>query len=162
MTEPLNREDVIDLLRKLGSEQDSEALDAARQVHAKVTDAGLVWEDLLVDNDSAEEPVAEPAAEPAKEPAEEPAGEPEDDAEDDPGYGDEEDEDEDESETPAEAAEKNAASSALIDKMLAKSGISDDFRGELKDYKKDIAANEFREADRRYVSALHQRLKKRS
>ncbi len=153
MTEPLNREDVIGLLQKLGSEHDAEALEAARQVHAQVTDAGLSWEELLVDD----EPAAE---ESAAEPAEEPAEEPQDDAGDDPGY--EDDKDEEDSETPAEAAEKNAASLALIGKLLAKTDISDDFRGELEDYKKDIAANDFMEADRRYLRALHQRLKKRS
>ena len=153
MTEPLNREDVIGLLQKLGSEQDAEALEAARQVHAQVTAAGLSWEELLVDD--------EPAAEPDAEPAEEPDDDAGDDPGDDPGSEDD-DKDEEDSETPAEAAEKNAASLALIDKLLAKPDISESFREELDDYKKDIAANEFLEADRRYVRALHQRLKKRS
>ena len=62
-------------------------------------------------------------------------------------------------ETPAEMAEKNAASLALIDKLLAKSDISDSFREELDEYKKDIASGDFMEADRRYVAALHKRLK---
>jgi hypothetical protein len=168
MTEPLNREEVIDLLQKLGSEQDSEVLEAARRVHARVTGAGLGWEELLVGDEPAQEPAPEPEAEPEAEPEEEPAEEPESEPEAEPaeepksepghdtGYDDEKDG------TPAEMAEKNAASLALIGKLLAKSDISDSFREELDEYKKDIAAGDFMEADRRYVAALHKRLKKRS
>ncbi len=152
MTEPLNREEVIDLLQQLGSEQDSEVLEAARRVHAQVTGAGLSWEELLV----GDEPEAEPESEPEAEPEEEPAEEPEAESGHDTGYDDEKDE------TPAEMAEKNAASMALIDRLLAKPDISDSFREELDEYKKDIAAGDFMEADRRYVAALHKRLKKRT
>ena len=160
MTEPLNREEVIDLLQQLGSEQDSEVLESARRVHAQVTGAGLSWEELLVGDEPAPEIAQEPEVEHEEEPAEEPESEPESEPEAEPahdtGYDDEK------GETPAEMAEKNAASLALIAKLLAKSDISDSFREELDEYKKDIAAGDFMEADRRYVAALHKRLKKRS
>lgn len=149
MTEPLNREDVIGLLQKLGSEQDAEVLESARKVHAQVTGAGLSWNELLVENEPDAEPTVEPTVDPTVDPIAEPAAE----AHDSPG-------DEDEKvETPAEMAEKNAASLVLIDKLLAKPDISENFRGEMEDYKKDIAAGDFLETDRRYLRALHKRLK---
>jgi hypothetical protein len=49
----------------------------------------------------------------------------------------------------------------MIGELLAKSGISEDLREELKSYKTDIAEGEFQEADRRYLRAVHQRLSKR-
>ena len=48
MTEPLERDAVIGLLERLGSDQDDDVLEAARQVHAQITAAGMAWEDLLV------------------------------------------------------------------------------------------------------------------
>ncbi len=48
MTEPLSRDDVIELLNKLGGEQDAEVLEAARAVHARIAAAGTTWEQLLV------------------------------------------------------------------------------------------------------------------
>lgn len=61
-------------------------------------------------------------------------------------------------EPPAETAGNNAEALALIDKLLAKPGISDDFRAEMKGYKTDIAEGEFQEADHRYLRALYNRL----
>ncbi len=136
MTEPLERDKVIELLKRLGSDDDEAVLEAARQVHAQISLAGMTWEDLLVPDVTADE-------------------------------GDEGDEGEDQDgadetpEPPAETAEKNADSLALIDELLARPGISEDFRDELERYKTDIAEGEFVEADRRYVRALHKRLSKR-
>ena len=45
MTEALERDTVIGLLHKLGSERDEDVLEAARQVHAQITAAGMTWED---------------------------------------------------------------------------------------------------------------------
>ena len=149
MTEPLDRDDIIGLLRSLGSERDEEVLEAARQVHDRITAAGMAWEDLLRPDDD--------------------GGDIEDlDDSDDLDDTDDTDDDsedghpEDEAPgTPAERAEKDAESLALIDKMLAKSGISDDFRQELQDYKTDIAEGDFAAADHRYVQALYKRLSKK-
>ena len=133
MSEPLDRDKVIELLNRLGSEQDEVSLEAARQVHAAVTAAGLTWDDLLVP-----------------------------DVHEDGNGGDvDQDTEDDTAEPPAETAAKDdAASLALIDELLAKPGISDDLREELEDYKTDIAEGEFEEADRRYLRAVHQRLSK--
>lgn len=132
MTEPLKRDNVIELLKRLGSDQNEVVLEAARQVHAQITVAGMTWEDLLVPDVAAADG-------------------------NDVEYQDTEDET---SEPPAETAMKDSDSLALIDEMLAKAGISEDLREELENYKTDIAEGEFEEADRRYVRAVHERLSK--
>ena len=43
----LDRHKFIELLGKLGSEKDEDALSAARDLHAQVTVAQLSWDDLL-------------------------------------------------------------------------------------------------------------------
>jgi hypothetical protein len=48
MTEAPSRDDVIELLNKLGSDRDEDVLEAAREVHARITAAGMTWEELLV------------------------------------------------------------------------------------------------------------------
>ncbi len=133
MTEPLERDNVIELLKRLGSDQDEAVLEAARQVHAHITVAGMTWEDLLVPDVAADDG-------------------------DDVEYQDTEDET---PEPPAETAKKDADSLALIDELLAKTGISEDLHEELENYKTDIAEGQFEEADRRYVRAVHDRLSKR-
>ncbi len=133
MTEPLKRDEVVGLLKRLGSEPDEEVLEAARQVHARITAAGMTWDELLIPDQAA------------------------DDTDDAP-YEDLEDES---AEPAAETVGKNAESLTLIDKLLAKSGISPDLREELKGYKADIAEGAFREADRRYLRAISERLSKR-
>ena len=143
MTERLERDDVIRLLDRLGGERDEDVLEAARQVHARITAANLSWEDLLVSEDDAGEPDDTGHLDPDDEDAETPAEEGED------------------AETPAEEGEGNAESLALIDKMLAMPGNSEDFIKELNGYKTDIAEGEFEERDRQYIGALYKRLTKR-
>ena len=48
MSEPLERNQVIELLDKLGSEQDEDVLAAARMLHSQIIESGMGWEDLLV------------------------------------------------------------------------------------------------------------------
>ncbi len=151
MTEPLKRDEVVGLLKRLGSEPDEEVLEAAHQVHARITAAGMTWDDLLVPDEGAED------AEDAEDTDDAEDTEDTDDA-DDAGYEDLEDEG---AEPAAETAGKNAASLTLIDKLLAKSGISQDLREELEGYKANIAEGDFGEADRRYLRAISERLSKR-
>ena len=132
MGENPSREDLIGLLERLGSEQDQEALAAARELHSKIAAAGVSWADLLVP-EAAEGDVGEDAEVPGAEPAEAPAGK----------------------------ARGNGETLALIEKMLAKSGISEDFREELEGYKQDIAEGEFENSDHDYVRALYKRLSAR-
>ena len=142
MTEPIPREDMIELLNRLGADQDGDVLEAAREVHARITAADMTWDELLVP----------------------------DQADDDDDESDESDESDaiessdpdEETNEPAGAADaRNAETLALIDKLLAMRGISADLREELKDYKTDIAEGEFETRDHRYIRAVHARLSKR-
>jgi len=137
MSEPLERETVIELLDRLGSERDEDVLAAARALHAQITNAGMRWQDLLVGDESTapDEPASEDVTDEtneeddAPEPATKFTG--------------------DESETPG-----------LIDKLLAREGNSEAFREELEEYKADLAKGDFEPADHRYIQALHARLSK--
>jgi cell division septum initiation protein DivIVA len=148
MTETLRRDEFIAILNRLGSDEDEEVLQAARQAHARIAASGMSWEDLLVPEEPAaenEEPAAEPAAE-------------SDEADD-------REREAVEDEPPAERAgaegtEKDTESLALIGELLARSDISEELRAELEGYKTDIAENEFVEADRRYLRAIRKRLSK--
>ncbi len=149
MTEPILREDVIELLNRLGSDRDEDVLEAAREVHTRIAAANMTWDELLVpdqaddaddeydeseDSEDSEDSDAIEAPDPDDEEATEPAGAPD---------------------------AKNAESLALIDKLLAMRGISTDLREELKGYKTDIAEGEFETRDHRYLRAVHARLSKR-
>ncbi len=135
MTERLDRAELISLLETLGSDNDEEALNAARVLDGKVTAAGASWAELLSES----------------------IGKPDEEPEDDsPGLdlgdlGNLE-------ELPADAAARNSESLALIEKLLGKPGLSAELREELEDYKKDIAEQEFTDSDHRYIRALCKRL----
>ncbi len=168
MTEMLRRDELIAILNRLGSDEDEEVLEAARQAHARIAASGMSWEDLLVpDGPAAESDEAADESDEAAAESDEAAAE-SDEADDE---SDEADETEDgeleavEDESPAEQAgaegtEKDTESLALIGELLARSDISEELRAELAGYKADIAEGEFVEADRRYLRAVRQRLKK--
>ncbi len=168
MTEMLRRDELIAILNRLGSDEDEEVLEAAHQAHAQITAAGMSWEDLLVpDGPAAESDEAAAESDEADDESDE-ADDESDEADDE---SDEADETEDgeleavEDESPAEQAgaegtEKDTESLALIGELLARSDISEELRAELAGYKTDIAENDFVEADRRYLRAIHQRLSK--
>ncbi len=152
MAEDLDRDGIIGLLESLGSERDEDVVEAAREIHAQVTAAGVTWDALLkpvgtaVDAAFEEGTADEEATEPAEADGE--AAEP---AEADG---------EDAAPTPARDR-GNKESLALIARLLAKSDISKGMREELQGYKEDIAEGEFEDMDRKYLRALHARLTKR-
>ncbi|MCZ6522436.1 MAG: hypothetical protein O7A68_01025, partial [Alphaproteobacteria bacterium] len=75
---------------------------------------------------------------------------------------DAEEEDRDEAPpTPDVPDVKDAEALKLIERLLEKSGLLEETRAELREYKKDIAAGEFEAMDRRYLKSLHARLAKR-
>ena len=176
MTEPLSRDDVIELLNKLGSDRDEDVQEAARQVHARIAASGKTWEDLLVsdggdadadddiDDDEIDDDIDEDKIDDYDTDDEDDADDTDDTDNTDDDYTDDEGDDSDEGETTRPAAKlgsKHADSIALIDELLAKSKISTDMREELEGYKTDIAAGEFAALDRRYLGAVHKRLSKR-
>ncbi len=167
MTEPIPREDVIELLNRLGSDRDEDVLEAAREVHARITAGNMTWDQLLVPDHADDDEIND------DEIGDDEIDEIDDDESEDSDDSDDSDaiesSDSDEEATePAGAAgvkdapdAKNAESLALIDKLLAMRGISTDLREELKGYKTDIAEGEFEIRDRRYIGAVHKRLSKR-
>ena len=174
MAGDLDRDGIIGLLESLGSERDEDVLEAAREIHAQVTAAGVTWDALLAPDAAADD--------------EAPGGTEEEEDEVPGGTVEEEDEDaaervEADGEDAAERVEAdgedaqfaeadgedaapardrgNKESLALIARLLAKSDISKDMREELQGYKEDIAEGEFGDMDRKYLRALHARLTKR-
>lgn len=133
MTDGLDRAELISLLETLGSDNDEEVLAAARVLDTKVAAAGTSWDVLLTAGSGA----AEAEAEDDEEPEETPVA----------------------AALPADEAAKNAETLALIDKLLARSGHSEDLRQELEDYKTDIAEGEFKDGDHKYIRALYKRLR---
>ncbi len=142
MNEQLARGEVIRLLNELDSERDEDVLAAARQLQARVTAAGLSWEDLLIPDETGD-----------MEGDEDPG-----DIDDLPDDDETEDAAAEEPATPAEAAERDAEALGLIEKMLAEPSYSEAFREELNGYKSDIAEGNFDAADHRYLIAVHKRL----
>jgi len=139
MSEAPERDTVIDLLDRLGSERDEDVLAAARALHAQITNAGMRWQDLLVGDEAA--------------------------APDEPAVDDETGETNDEDDTAGPATRFTGDESetpALIDKLLAREGNSEAFREELEEYKTDLANGNFDPADHRYIQALYARLSKNS
>ena len=132
MTGRLDRDELISLLETLGSSNDEEALAAARVLDTKVTAAGTSWDALLASGiGEASDAYVPDADTPALTVSEE---------------------------LPADSAAKNGETLALIDRLLANSGHSEELRVELEGYKADIAAGEMTDGDHRYVRALYKRL----
>lgn len=65
MAEPLDRDNVIGLLDRLGSDQDVDVLEAARELHAQINAAGMDWDELLIADTSADPVDTSDAAEPS-------------------------------------------------------------------------------------------------
>jgi hypothetical protein len=174
MNEISDRNSVLMLLEKLGGEDDAEVLAAGRALHAKIDDMGVNWDQLLVPDDGQEAPETAAAYEDDDDDDDDEAfdheDEDEDDGEDDDDDDDrsddasvdeeeedeedEEDDDDDEFEPVGDAVDDLK----LLDRLLATSGISSEFRDELRGYKEDIKAKEFSAADRKYIQALDMRL----
>ncbi len=154
MAEDLDRDGIIGLLESLGSERDEDVVEAAREIHARVTAAGVPWDALLAPDAAAEDEAPGGTAEDEDDGA---AGREEADGEDARFA---EADDEDTAPAPAQGS-GNKESLALIAGLLAKSDISKDMRQELQGYKEDIAEGEFEDMDRKYLRALHARLTKR-
>lgn len=128
----LDRDSFIALLDRLGDADDAAVLAAARAIDARVREAGLDWNDLLVPPPGA---VAEDA----------------DDAEPEVGEA-----------PPETGGEPDAAECAhdlaLIDALLARPSLSPETRVELQDMRQQITAGTHSRMDSRYVRGLYARL----
>ena len=149
MLASLDREKFIELLNKLGSEGDEEALSAARDLHAQVTVAQLSWDDLLVPDEVDTPMVMDDTVDHESDHLD--ADEADEDQGDDIVF----DEDDDRDLTDEEKSE----ALALIDKISTLE-ISAGTKEELTEYKQDIEDGDFAQMDLRYLRALHGRLAK--
>ena len=153
MSDAPERNTVIDLLDKLGSERDEDVLAAARALHALIAEAGMNWQDLLVGDDGSapDEPAIDDFTDDEDD---------DDDIEDD--EDDTEDDEDDIEDDTGEPATKFVASESetgkLIDKLLARDGNSEGFREELEEYKADLTNGDLDPSDHRYIQALYARL----
>jgi hypothetical protein len=124
-----DRAGLLDLLGRLGAEDDATVLAAARELHAKMGEAGLTWDDVLrFDADAASSAA--------------------DQTDDDRA---------DQSSAPVATGGK-AEVVRLIDRLLARTSISETLREELNDFKRAIADGTFEDEDAQYVRALARRL----
>jgi hypothetical protein len=131
----LDRPGIIELLGRLGAEDDATVLAAARELNAKVSQSGLTWEELLrADLDAA-------------------GG----DAEDEEALHEETADKSSEQEGGLSPADK-AEALRLIDRLLARKTLSSTLREDLADLKRGIADGSFDAMDSRYVRALAKRL----
>jgi len=135
----LDRNEFVALLKKLGSDDDKEALTAARDLHAKVTVAGVTWEELLTpgaDEDADDAPAAALSGE-------------------DEGIV-----------LVAPDADRGAlddadkAEIAGLIESLSKMDLSAATRDDLNDYKTDLAAGTLEKMDLKYLRGLAKRLSK--
>ena len=129
----LDRPAIIDLLGRLGAESDATALEAARELHRQVSEAGSSWDHLLradLDMSAAADAPLDDA--PADDEPAEAGGE-------------------------VLAADK-ADAARLLDRLLARKNISSTLREDLTELKRTLADGEFDAMDARYVRALAKRL----
>jgi hypothetical protein len=127
----LDRAELLELLGRLGAPDDASVLAAARALHGKISESGLTWDTLLqLDADAT-------GREQDESPPEETS-----------------------SNAPGERRSAGKAEVAvLIERLLARTTISDTLREELVDFKRAIADGSFDEMDAQYVRALAKRLK---
>jgi hypothetical protein len=129
----VDRAGMIELLDRLGSESDETVLQAARELNRKLGESGLTWDDLLrLDSETS-------ASDATHAPVDET------------------------SDTPAAAdgdasPPDNAEAARLIDRLLARKGISDTLRDDLTELKGAIADGSFDAMDASYIRALAKRL----
>jgi hypothetical protein len=133
----LDRPGLIDLLGRLGAEDDPTVLDAAREAHRRVSASGSTWADLLLADAAA-------AGVDSERPDRQGEAQPGDDA---PLAAD-----------GALSAANTAEAARIIDRLLARQNISSTLREDLAELKRSIAEGTFDAMDARYVRALAKRL----
>ena len=125
---------LLERLERLGAEDDAEALQAARELAARVSDGGLDWDDLIAPED------------------------PPDDDFDSTDYDLEEDGEDDSEEGPPLEGD-GSAEAQLLQKLLERKDNSRVLKEELQEMRRDAASEEgLSDMDRRYIQALAKRL----
>ena len=137
MRTKLERDDFIALLEKLNSEDEADVLAAARDINAKMTVAGVTWDDLLMSQGDASTES--------------------DHSDDDEDEGEAEQSNDDDSDLNPLSAEEKAEALSLIAAIRGLE-ISDATKSELEEYEDDLEQGEFEQMDLRYLKALKTRL----
>ena len=131
---------LLERLERLGAEDDADALLAARELAARVSEAGLDWDELIAPEDPPEGDFASADFDLEEDGADGP-----DDAEDT------------EDGPPLEG--DGSAEAQLLQKLLERKGNSRALKEELQEMRRDAASEEgLSDMDRRYIQALAKRL----
>ena len=159
MSEPLDRNQIIELLNDLGKEQDEDVLSAARSLNSRVTKSGLSWDDLLVADQSEVEEETQDGE--IVDSVEGSNNETNKDSEvpDDPIEQIEESSEPEPSDT-TEINVDETQTLSLIEELLAADRFSSDLHEELEEYRTEIADGTFNPRDHQYIHHLYARLTK--
>lgn len=126
---------LLERLERLGAEDDAEALQAARELAARVSDGGLDWDDLIAPEDPPDDGDLGPDDYELEEDGEADAGD----------------------EPPLEG--DGSAEMQLLQRLLERKGNSRALKEELQEIRRDAASEEgLSDMDRRYLQALAKRL----
>ena len=137
MKTDLERDDFLVLLEKLKSEDDKEILSAARDINAKMTVAGVSWDDLLISQDEAIENI---------------------DSSHDNDHGNQNDENEHTDDNFEALNDEESQEAISLIKTIENMKVSETTKQELSEYKDDLKEGEFEKMDLRYLRALKARL----
>ena len=137
MKTDLERDDFLVLLEKLKSEDDKEILSAARDINAKMTVAGVSWDDLLISQDEPIENI---------------------DASHDNDHGTHNDENEHTDDNFEVLNDEESQEAISLIKTIENMKVSETTKQELSEYKDDLKEGEFEKMDLRYLRALKVRL----
>ena len=129
----LERTYLLERLERLGAEDDAEALQAARELAARVSEGELDWDDLIAPEDPPDGDFAAADFDP-----EEDEG---DGAEDEPPL-----------------AGDGSSEMQLLARLLERRGNSRALKEELQEIRRDAASEGLSDIDRRYLQALAKRL----
>jgi len=125
----LDRSEVLGLLERLGSADDQEVLASARSLNARIGEAGLTWDDVLRANPHRLEI-----------------------------DGDENFHDDDAAGPELIVVGDKADDAKLIDRILARKGLSKELRESLAELKRGLNDGTTDASDRRYIRALARRM----
>ena len=159
MSEPLDRQKIIELLNDLGKEQDEDVLSAARSLNSRITKSGLSWDDLLVaDQSEVEEETQDKEIVDSVEGLNNETNKGSE-VPDDPIERIEESSQPEPSDS-AEISVDETQTLTLIKELLAADRFSSDLHEELEEYITEIADGTFNPRDHQYIHHLYARLTK--
>ena len=137
MRTDLERGDFLALLEKLKSEEDDEVLGVVRDINAKMTVAGVSWDDLLISQDETQEDSA-------------------DDDKDEDGQKSGRENVSDDNSEPLNDEERQEAENLI--NAIKGMKVSKATKQEIDEYRDDLREGEFEQMDLRYLRALKARL----